>query len=130
MAAVSGMEWELDMDRVKLSKAEWHQKSFIFSGVVHHVSNDWRIFMNCECKRRTQGRNRTILELQEALLSERLEDSGLCGVTDISALMVLETRLERVRSWGGPFSEIDFSEDLKDILRERNCKLRHQQVAS
>ena len=86
--------------------------------------------MNCECKRRTHEGASTILELQEALLSERLEDGGLCEVTDITALMVLETRLERVRSWGGPFSEIDFSEDLKDILREMNCKLRHQHVAS
>ncbi|GEM_PF-4211818 len=86
--------------------------------------------MNCECKRRTQGRNSTIQDLQEALLSERLEVGELCEVRELTALMELTTRLERVRSWGGPFSEIDFSEGIKDILGEKNSPLRHHHVAS
>lgn len=86
--------------------------------------------MNCECKQRTQGRNSTILELQEALLSERLNDGELCEVTDITALMALKTRLERIQDWGGSFSEIDFSENVKGVLGEMNCPMRHEHVAS
>ena len=86
--------------------------------------------MNCESKRRTQGRNSTILELQEALLSERLKNGELSRATDIPTLMALKARLERVRSWGGPFSKIEFSEEIQEILGDINSPLRRQEVAS
>ena len=86
--------------------------------------------MNCECKRRVQERGRTILELQEVLASERLEDGELCGNPDITALMALKIRLERVQSWGGPFSTIEFSEEVKELLGDMNSPLRHQEVVS
>jgi hypothetical protein len=111
-------------------KAEGYHLSFIASGVTHRVSNEWRTFMECDCKRRTQEGASTILELQEALSSGRLGDGELSGVTDIPALMGLKARLERVKSWGGQYSQVEFSENVKEILGEVNNPLRHEYVAS
>ena len=86
--------------------------------------------MNCECKRRVQERGRTILELQELLASERLENGESCGIPDITALMALQIRLERVQRWGGPYSKIEFSEEVKEILGDMNSPLRRQKVVS
>jgi len=86
--------------------------------------------MNCECKRRVQGKGGTILELQELLASERLEDGESSGIPDITALMALKNRLERVQRWGGPYSKIEFSEGIKEILGDMNSPLRHQEVVS
>lgn len=85
--------------------------------------------MNCECERRVQEGGITILDLQEALLSGRLEYGELRAIPDITAFLALKTRLERVRSWGGPFGTIDFSEEVKKILSQTNSDLRPQHVA-
>ena len=86
--------------------------------------------MNCECKRRVQERGGTILELQEVVASERLEDGELCGNPEITGLMALKIRLERVQRWGGPYSKVEFSEEVKEILGDMNSPLRHQEVVS
>ena len=86
--------------------------------------------MNCECKRRVQNKSGTILELQELLASEQLENDELSGGTDLRALMALRTRLERVQRWGGSYSTIEFSEEIKEILGETNSPLRPQEVVS
>ena len=86
--------------------------------------------MSCECKRRVQERGGTILELQEVVASERLEDGESCGIPDITGLMALKIRLERVQRWGGPYSKVEFSEEVKEILGDMNSPLRHQEVVS
>ena len=86
--------------------------------------------MNCDCKRRTQEVSSTILELQEALSSGRLGDGEFNGVTDIPALIGLKARLERVKSWGGQYSQVEFSEEIQEILGDVNNPLRHEYVAS
>jgi len=85
--------------------------------------------MNCQCERRVQEGDMTILELQEALLSGRLEYGELGRIPEVKTILALKTRLERVRSWGGAFGTVDFSGEVKEILGETNRDLRPQQVA-
>ena len=112
------------------TKALWNHIFFIASGVAHRASNEWRIFMTCDCKRRTHEVARTILELQEALSSGQLEEGELREITEIPALMALKARLERVQSWGGQFRQVEFSEEVREILGEMNNPLRHEYIAS
>ena len=85
--------------------------------------------MNCECERRVQEGGITIQDLQEGLLSGRLEYGEIHGIPEIAAFSALKTRLARVRSWGGPYGTVDFSEEVKKILGERHSDLRQEQVA-
>ena len=68
--------------------------------------------------------------MQELLASEQLEDNEFSGSADLRALMALQTRLERIQRWGGSYSTIEFSEEIKAILGETNSPLRPQAVVS
>jgi len=117
------------MQLAEYRESEVYHLSIIASGVAHCASNEWRTLMSIECKRRTQEGASTILELQEALSSGRLGDGEFGGVTEIPALMGLKSRLERVRSWGGHYNQVEFSEEVREILGEMNNPLRHEHVA-
>ena len=57
----------------------------------------------------------SISQLQDVLVSV-----GVSGI-DISArehLELLAKRLERIRSWGGAYSKIEFSPEIKMIMRQ------------
>ena len=59
-------------------------------------------------------------EMRQAMISEDetvIEDESFRG-----CLNVLEQRLEKVRSWGWPYSEIDFSPQVKAALMKSQAE--------
>lgn len=107
---------------------EGYQVSFVPSGVLLCNHGNWRIYMDCTCKKKGREGGGTILELQEKLASERMGNGAWYEIPDMATLMALQMRLERVRSLGEPFNRIEFSEEIQDVLEEMNSPLRHQEV--
>jgi len=75
----------------------------------------------------SSGNGVLVKKLQETLrLGKHITNSKLCEDACRQAAE-LENRLLRVRSWGGAFSEIDFSPDIKLILKGSE-KIRKKRV--
>ena len=65
-----------------------------------------------------------VSEMRQAIISEDetvTEDESFRG-----CLNVLERRLERVQSWGWPYSEIEFSPQVKAVLMKGRAEKNPQ----
>ena len=60
----------------------------------------------------------SLLELQETLADSGEEEMCLSDELTPDDFTILAQRLRRVRSWGGYFSEIEFSDEVQSLLRQ------------
>lgn len=57
-----------------------------------------------------------VIELQKAMLCGQLTGSDPTAQRFAQRLEELQKRLERVRGWGGPYREIEFSPEIKNKI--------------
>lgn len=72
--------------------------------------------MLCECRKRNNQGGNVVLQLQERLQSDSVLMHPFPDAPVRAALRDLSGRLERIKSWGGPFAQVDFSDTAKGLL--------------
>lgn len=78
-------------------------------------------------RKEDMGNSGTVKELQETLRSGKHITNSTSYQEARQQAEELENRLLKVRSWGGSYSEIEFSHDIKMIL-EGSGKIRPDRV--
>jgi hypothetical protein len=72
-----------------------------------------------------------VVQLQEAITTAEIMEGQGTGltVTLAAGLAELHDRLGRIRNWGGLYGEVDFSPQVKGIIRDREIAPQADPVA-